>query len=151
MLAATLDHVAGCGNIDILIGSLGLSACIAAELGDGLRAARLAGAAEAIQHKTGTPVDQSGAAFLERYLAPARAAIERGAWDAELAAGRALTRDQAVALLSGTPEMRSFSPNVPADSALCRSSHPGAEPRPGNRRPVFVLADPPSGLPLMTN
>ena len=37
------------------------------------------GAAEAIRHKAGTPVDQSGAAFLERYLAPARATIERGA------------------------------------------------------------------------
>ncbi len=80
-----------------------LSACVTAELGDGLRAARLAGAAEASRHKAGTPVDQSSAAFLERYLAPARAAIERGAWDAELAADRALTREQAVALLRSPP------------------------------------------------
>ena len=99
MLAATLDHVAGSGNTDILITSLELSACVAAELGDGLRAARLAGAAEAIRHEAGTPTPQRDVALLERYLAPARAAIERGAWDAELAAGRALTKEQAVALL----------------------------------------------------
>ena len=104
MLAATWDYVASCGNTDILIESLELSACVAAELGDGPRAARLAGASEAIRHKAGTPVDQSSAARLERYLAPARAAIERGGWDAELAAGRALTRERAVALLrSPTP------------------------------------------------
>jgi predicted ATPase/class 3 adenylate cyclase len=103
MLAATWDYVASCGNTDILISSLELSACVAAELGDGLRAARLAGAAEASRHKAGTPVDQSSAAFFERYLAPARAAIGRGAWDAELAAGRALTREQAVALLRSPP------------------------------------------------
>jgi len=99
MLAATLDYVVGSGSVDILISSLELFACVAAELGDGLRAARLAGAAEATRHKAGTPADQSDAALLERYLAPARAAIERGAWDAELAAGRALTREQAVALV----------------------------------------------------
>jgi predicted ATPase/class 3 adenylate cyclase len=103
MLAATWDYVASCGNTDILVSSLELSACVVAELGGGLRAARLAGAAEAIRHKAGTPVDQFSAALLERYLAPARAAIERGAWDAELAAGRALTRDQAVALLRSPP------------------------------------------------
>jgi len=110
-LAATLDHVASSGSIDILISSLELSACFAAELGDGLRAARLAGAAEAIRQTAGTPVAQSEAAFLERYLAPARATLERGAWDAELAAGRALTREQALALLrSPTPSP----PPIPA-------------------------------------
>ena len=99
MLAATVDYVADCGSTDILITSLDLSARVAAELGDGLRAARLAGAAEAIRHKAGTPIPQPDAVFLERFLAPARAVIDRGAWDAELAAGRALTQEQAVALL----------------------------------------------------
>jgi predicted ATPase/class 3 adenylate cyclase len=111
MLDATLDHVAGSGSIDILISSLELSACVAAELGDGLRAARLVGAAEAIRQTAGTPVGQSEAAFLERYLAPARATLERRAWDAELAAGRAVTRQQALALLrSPTPSP----PPIPA-------------------------------------
>ena len=64
-----------------------------------MRAARLIGAAEAIRHKAGTPAYQSDEAYFERFLAPARAAIDRGTWDAELAAGRGLTHDQAVALL----------------------------------------------------
>jgi len=69
------------------------------ELGDGLRAARLAGAAEAIRQQAGTPIPQPDAAVLERFLAPARATIERGAWDAALAAGRSLTQQETIALL----------------------------------------------------
>jgi hypothetical protein len=37
--------------------------------------------------------------MLERFLAPARAMIPRQTWDAELAVGRALTRQQMVKLL----------------------------------------------------
>jgi tetratricopeptide (TPR) repeat protein len=104
MLAATLDYAADSGSIDILITALELSACITAELGDGLRAARLFGASEAVRHEAGTPMTPSEVAFFERFLAPARAVIDRGTWEAELAAGRALTQDQAVALLrSPTP------------------------------------------------
>ena len=99
LLAATSDFVASCGSTLFLATALELSACVAAELGDGLRAARLIGAAETIRHKAGTPVWPHEAAFFERFLAPARAAIDRGTWDAELAAGRALTHDQAVTLL----------------------------------------------------
>jgi len=99
--------VASSGNTIFLATALELSACVAAELGDGLRAARLIGAAEAVRHKAGTPPYQSEVAFFERYLAPARAAINRGTWDAELAAGRALTHDQAVTLLkSPAPSSR---------------------------------------------
>jgi len=76
-----------------------LSADITAELGDGLRAARLAGAAETIRQKAGTPIPLPDAALLERFLAPVRATIAPQDWDAELAAGRALTQEQAVTLL----------------------------------------------------
>jgi tetratricopeptide (TPR) repeat protein len=107
LLAATSDFVASSGSTDLLAAALELSACVAAELGDGLLAARLTGAAEAVRHKAGTPMDQSEAAFNERFLAPARAAIDRGRWDAELAADRALTQDQTVALL------RSPAPSFP--------------------------------------
>ena len=99
MLSATFDYVVHSGNIDALVTSIELSACIAAELGDGMRAARLAGAAEAIRQEAGMPISQPDAAILERFLAPARAAIARQAWDAELAAGRALTQQEAVTLL----------------------------------------------------
>ena len=47
MVSATFGYLAGSGDIGILISAFELSACIAAELGDGVRAARLTGAAEA--------------------------------------------------------------------------------------------------------
>ena len=61
-----------------------------------------AGAAEAIRHKTGIPIKQPE--LLERFLAPARAAIAPEKWDAELAAGRALSQQQAAALLGSGDE-----------------------------------------------
>ena len=58
-----------------------------------------AGAAEALRQRAGIPLPQPDAALLERFLAPARAALAPGMWDAELAAGRALTQEQAAGLL----------------------------------------------------
>ena len=99
LLSGMVDYVVSCGDTEFLAEALETSACIAAELGEGLRAARLAGAAETLRQKTGIPVPQPDAALFERFLAPARAAIARQAWDAELAVGRALTQQQAAALL----------------------------------------------------
>ena len=100
MVSATFDYVATSGDAATLISAIEQSACIAAELGDVMRAARLAGAAEAIRAEAGTPIPQPDAALLERFLAPARATVDRDAWDAALAAGRALTQDQAITLLT---------------------------------------------------
>ena len=74
-----------------------MAAAITAELGAGLRAARLAGAAEAVQHAVGAPLREPE--LLERFLAPARAAIAPQEWQAELAAGRALSQQEAITLL----------------------------------------------------
>ena len=100
MVSATFHYVATAGDTATLVSAVEQSACIAAELGDGMRAARLAGDAEAIRDTAGTPITQPDAAFLERFLAPARATIDREAWDAALAAGRALTQEQAITLLT---------------------------------------------------
>jgi predicted ATPase/class 3 adenylate cyclase len=100
MVSATFDYVATSGDTSTLVSAIEQSACIAAELGDVTRAARLAGAAEAIRAEAGTPIPQPDAALLERFLAPARATVDRAAWDAALAAGRALTQDQAITLLT---------------------------------------------------
>jgi tetratricopeptide (TPR) repeat protein len=99
MLSRTFDYVAGSGDAMFLANTLEVSACIVAELGDGLPAARLAAAAEAVRQLAGIPLPEPDAVFIERYLAPARATIARDVWDAELAAGRALTQRQAAALL----------------------------------------------------
>ena len=100
LVSATFDYLASSGDTLNVIAAIELAACIAAELGDCTRAARLAGAAEAIRQQAGTPIPRSDAALLERFLAPARATIARDAWNAEVAIGRALTRQEALALLS---------------------------------------------------
>ncbi len=99
LLSRALDYVISSGDPDFLANVLELSACIVAELGAGLRAARLVGAAEAIRQQTGMRLAPTDAVLLERFTAPARAGLPRDAWDTELAAGRALTEAQTIALL----------------------------------------------------
>ncbi len=98
-LSGILDYVISSGDPDFLANVLELAACILARLGDGLRAARLVGTAETVRQKAGMQMSQTDAVLLEEFLAPARAALAREVWDAELAAGRALTEDQSFALL----------------------------------------------------
>src|SRR6516165_2038090 len=72
LLVSVLADITGSGDLELMAATLELAAGIAAHLGDTKRAARLAGAAEAIRDKTGIPITESDAAWLERYLAPAR-------------------------------------------------------------------------------
>ncbi len=98
LLSAMAGYVVSCGDPELLATTLEMCAANAAQFGEGLRAARLAGAAEAIRQKTGIPIKQPE--MLEEFLAPVRATTESGQWDAELAAGRALTQQQAGTLLA---------------------------------------------------
>jgi Protein kinase domain len=123
------------GDTGTLVSAVEQSACIAAELGDGMRAARLAGAAEAIRDQAGTPITQPDAALLERFLAPARATIDRDAWDAALTAGRALTREQAITLLT-SPTLSVLAHHPWEESRRARTCpHRPSRLRPG--RPVL--------------
>jgi predicted ATPase len=97
MLAAMAGYVVSSGDPELLATTLELCAAATAQLGEGLRAAHLASAAEAIRQKTGIPVKDPE--LLEKFLAPARTASQPEEWDAALAAGRALTQQQAAALL----------------------------------------------------
>jgi len=123
--------VATSGDTATLVSAIEQSACIAAELGDGMRAARLAGAAEAIRDQAGTPITQPDAALLERFLAPARATIDREAWDAALAAGRALTQEQAITLLT-SPTLSVLAHHPWEESRRART----CPHRPGRLRPA---------------
>ncbi|HEY7430839.1 MAG TPA: tetratricopeptide repeat protein [Streptosporangiaceae bacterium] len=102
-LAASFDYMVNGGNADILATGMELTSCVAAELRDGVRAARLAGAAETVRQLAGMPIPEPDAALLERCLAPARAAMSRQAWEAELTTGRGLTQQQAIGLLTSVP------------------------------------------------
>jgi predicted ATPase/class 3 adenylate cyclase len=119
LLSGTLGYLASSGDAEAIADVLELAACIAAELGEGLRAARLAGAASALREEADMPVSPEDAEALERFLAPARAATAPGEWDAELAAGRALTQEQAVALLASAALNR---------GGLLSPSGPGPDP-----------------------
>jgi hypothetical protein len=94
-----LDYATGSGDTEFVAYTLELAACIAAGLGDCPQAARLAGAAAGLRRKLGIPRLAKDEALLEGFLVPAQAATPAGAWDAGLAAGRALTQPQAAALL----------------------------------------------------
>jgi predicted ATPase len=99
LLSGTFGYAASSGNTSFLVNILELAAAITAQLGDPLRAARLAGAAERIRQQQGLPITDLEAARMDEYLASARAAVTMQAWDAELDAGRALTQQEAVTLL----------------------------------------------------
>jgi len=99
LLSGMLSYVASSGHTGLLVNVLELSAAITAGLGDALRAARLTGAADVIRQKARMLITQSDAATLEQFLAPARSTVASQAWDAELAAGRTLTEQEAIALL----------------------------------------------------
>jgi hypothetical protein len=109
LLSGTLDYLASSGDPEATADVLELAACIAAELGEGPRAARLAGAASALRELVGMPIPQEDVEVLEGYLSRVRTATAPGEWEAELATGRTLTQEQAVALLaSATPRPPAF-------------------------------------------
>jgi predicted ATPase/class 3 adenylate cyclase len=99
LLCGLFDYVTSSGNTALLINTLELAAGIMAGLDDPLRAARLAGAADAIRQESGMLLTEPEAAMMEDLLAPARAAVTPQEWDAELAAGCALSESEALALL----------------------------------------------------
>jgi predicted ATPase/class 3 adenylate cyclase len=100
LLSGTLDYLASSGDSEAAADVLELAACIAAELGEGPRAACLAGAASALRELVSMPISPEEADVLEGYLARVRVATAPGEWEAELAVGRALTQEQAVTLLA---------------------------------------------------
>ncbi len=100
LLADMADYVVSCGDPELLATTLEMCAANAAQFGEALRAARIAGAAEAIRQKTGIPIKQPE--MLEGFLASARAAVAPAEWEAELAAGRALSQQQAATLLGSS-------------------------------------------------
>jgi predicted ATPase/class 3 adenylate cyclase len=106
LLSGIFDHVASSGNTALLINTLEVAAPIMGDLGDPLRAARLAGAAGALRHESGMLITEPEAAMLADLLAPARGAVPPREWDAELAAGRALSQPGALALLLELRERR---------------------------------------------
>ncbi len=114
MLASVFDYHATSGNTLLFVHALELAAAIAGGLGDPRRAARLAGAAEAVRHESGMLSTPQEAVMFEELLAPGHAAVTEQEWDAELAAGRALSREEALALLGSLSQVPDRPPGRPS-------------------------------------
>ena len=99
LVCGIFDYVVSSGNTAFYVNTIELAAAIMAALDEPLLTARLAGAAEAIRQESGLLITPQEGALLEELLVPARAAVSSQVWDAELAAGRALTEQEALALL----------------------------------------------------
>ncbi|HWG61923.1 MAG TPA: tetratricopeptide repeat protein [Streptosporangiaceae bacterium] len=100
ILRSICDDVVSSGDCELLASTLELSAATVASLQGGLLAARLAGAAEGVRDTCGMPIPAADRALLDKFLRPASAAFERSSWEAELTAGRALSDQQAIALVA---------------------------------------------------
>jgi hypothetical protein len=77
--------------------SLDAFAALAAARNQPVRALRLAGAARALRDAVGASSAPASTAFLERLLRPARAALGVAAQEDEVARGRTMTPEHAVA------------------------------------------------------
>jgi hypothetical protein len=71
-------------------------ASIAGVAGNGVRAARLVGAAMAVRERIGTPQPVPERMDMEQSVANGRAAMGEEAWNAEFRVGHALAMDQAI-------------------------------------------------------
>lgn len=80
-------------------GNRRLAAAIAAGLTEPLVAARLAGSAEALRDKSGMEISGQERGMLKELLAPARRVVTPQAWEAEFAAGRALSDQEVLPLM----------------------------------------------------
>jgi hypothetical protein len=94
-----LDYVTSSGNTAFFVNTLELAAVIVGALDDHPLAARLLGAAQTARHDSGMQISEPEAVLLDELLAPTYAAVTPQEWDAWLAAGRALSQPEALALL----------------------------------------------------
>ena len=98
LLLEILPDVVSSGDAEFLATTLELLAAVCACTGDQRRAGRLAGATQTIREIAAMPIPEPDAALLETFLGPAAATIGPQAWAAELAAGQALSQDEAIEL-----------------------------------------------------
>jgi predicted ATPase/DNA-binding CsgD family transcriptional regulator len=114
------------GNKGTLLMSLEGLACVAGAEGEGLRAARLFGAAEALMEKIDYRLVPQERAVLEPYRASVRSQLGEAAWEEAVAEGGALGLDQAIwyALSKGKPSKR-LPPTRSQPEVSSTPEHPG--------------------------
>jgi DNA-binding CsgD family transcriptional regulator len=112
---------------------------LAGARGQGARAARLWGAAEALRSSIGVPLPPEPRPYYERSAAAARARLEEGAWEAAFAGGKAMGLEEAVeyALCEGEGSTTSPEASFAAEQA---ASAGGRQPPNLTRREKEIAA-----------
>jgi hypothetical protein len=129
--AEALTITQGYGQVGNLAAALEGLAGVAAAAAPA-HALRLAGAAARLREDAAIPIPADAQASLDRWLAPARAALGAAAQEAAGREGWALSRDEAVAAALGAPESP---PDLAADEGSdgrlpARSRPPAPRPPP---------------------
>jgi predicted ATPase/class 3 adenylate cyclase len=99
LVVDVFEYLATSSNTSFLLNTMELAAVIVAALDDPALSARLLGAAQTLRHEAGMHISPQEAEMVEDLLAPARAVVTAREWEAGVAAGRALSREEALALL----------------------------------------------------
>jgi predicted ATPase/class 3 adenylate cyclase len=84
------------GMYTVVLDDLVGFACMAGAQGDGVRAAQLCGAAEALHEATGYPRDPTSYAEMEPYLVSGRCQIHEAVWEKAWEEGRTMTLEETV-------------------------------------------------------
>ena len=100
LVVDVLPTIAELADPDLLAGALEACAFASGAANDPRTAAVLAGGALRIRDDASIPRTASDEAFLEREFGPARASLGRATWDELVAAGRASSDDDLIALAS---------------------------------------------------
>jgi predicted ATPase/DNA-binding CsgD family transcriptional regulator len=123
VLSESLTLCKELGDKGTLLMSLEGLACVAGAEGEGLRAARLFGAAEALMEATGYRLVPQERAVLEPYRTRIRSRLGERAWEEALAQGRAMGLDEVIGdALSEKEPSTTVSFSTPEQTATSPSS-----------------------------
>jgi predicted ATPase/DNA-binding NarL/FixJ family response regulator len=127
VLAESLALCKELGDMGTLLMSLEGLACVAGAEGEGLRAARLFGAAEALMETIGYRLVSQERAVLEPYRASVRSRLGEAAWQEAVAQGWAMGLDEAIghALSEEQPSTPLSSATSQQAISTSRLEHPG--------------------------
>jgi tetratricopeptide (TPR) repeat protein len=84
-------------DVDLTIGLIEVLAMVRAEAGDVATSGRLSGTADAMRKQANLPLPPPDATHLDRSLAKSRELVSEDLWSSYVSAGRALSREDAVA------------------------------------------------------
>lgn len=114
LMAETVDYVVASGEVEFLACTFEMFANVAACRADPLQAALFCGVAERIRGDAGMPISQFDRETMEKFVGPARATVDPGSWEAQVAKGHAHTRQDIAALLSASdPTVEAGGPEHP--------------------------------------